>query len=274
MNKENSRVTSIKVDTLTLIAISIIVFTVQNVLHEFGGHGIATIILGGEIISWSTAYLENDLDAVSNIGKQIVSAAGPLINILFGLLFWVILHFKKKTASSIDFFVWLFMTVNLLTGTGYFLFSGVTGIGDWNNVISYFNHYWLWRSGLIILGLISYLVVIWIALNTLNGYIGTSDSRNKLALKLTLIPYLSGSIASTIGAIFNPISMVFVFTSAASSFGGASGLAWMSQMYSTKLFPEKDYKAIVIKRNYFWIILAIVFLLIHVIIIGQSIKFK
>jgi hypothetical protein len=274
MNKENSKVTDIKVDSLTLIAISIIVFIIQNVLHEFVGHGIATILLGGEIVSWSTAYLENDLDAVSNIGKQIISASGPLINILFGLLFWAILHFKKRTALSIDYFIWLSMTVNLLTGTGYFLFSGVIGIGDWDNVISYFNHYWLWRTSLIILGIISYLGIIWVSLSTLNRYIGTSVLRNKLALRLTLIPYLFGSAASTIGAIFNPISMVFVFTSAASTFGGTSGLAWMSQLYFTKLFLKIDCEAIIIKRSYIWIMLAFILLMIHVIIIGQSIKFK
>lgn len=274
MNKRNKRLSGLNVDNLTLVAITIIVYIIQNILHEFVGHGIATILVGGEIISWSTAYLENDLDAVSNIGKQIVSASGPVINILFGLLFWAILHFKKRTASSIDYFIWLSMTVNLLTGTGYFLFSGVIGIGDWNNVISYFNHYWLWRSILIILGIISYLGVIWVSLNTLNLYIGTSGIRNKLALRLTLIPYLFGSAASTIGAIFNPISMVFVFTSAASTFGGTSGLAWMAQLYSTKLFSKKDCEAIIIKRNYIWIMLAFILLIIHVIIIGQSIKFK
>ena len=33
------------------------------------------------------------------------------------------------------YFLWLFTTLNLLSGAGYFLFSGAVGIGDWADVV-------------------------------------------------------------------------------------------------------------------------------------------
>lgn len=274
MNNEKIAGSDIQVDIPTLISISIFVFIIQNILHEFCGHGVVTLLVGGKIISWSTAYLEHDLSSVGEIGRQTVSAAGPIVNMLFGLLFWAILKNQKRKTSGLTFFLWLSMTVNLLTGTGYFLFSGATGVGDWNSVIKYFDSYWFWRITLIIVGIFLYLFSIWVSLKELNMFIGADEpNRNKLAFKLSFIPYLSGSIATTIGAFFNAISLVFVLTSAASTFGGTSGLAWMTQLYSKKLFPKIDKKAIIIKRNWYWITISAIFLLIHIFVIGPSIKF-
>ena len=173
------------------------------------------------------------------------------------------------------FFLWLSMTVNLMTGTGYFLFSGVMGIGDWDVVIRELESYWIWRTLLIMLGLALYCLTIWLSLVILNQFIGSKEpERSQRALRLTLFPYLFGSTAATLGALFNPISIFFVFTSAASTFGGTSGLAWMSQLYSTKLFPKIDHSPIMIRRKPAWIIIAVIFLVIHILVIGPGINFQ
>jgi hypothetical protein len=166
------------------------------------------------------------------------------------------------------------MAVHLFTGTGYFFFSGFSGIGDWINVLIGFNYLWAWRIGMIIIGIISYLTAIFISLKELLHFISSDvPQRDKEALRLSLIPYLAGSIGSTIGAIFNPTSFLFVLTSAASTFGGTSALAWMTQLYSTKWFSKLENTPIKISRNWFWIFLSILFLLIHVFIIGPGITF-
>ena len=273
MRKSKKSNTFIQLDILSIISISIIVFIVQNILHEFVGHGGATLLVGGKLISLTTSYLESNLDSASVLGRRIVAAAGPLVNILFGMLFWIILKWKNITNSSFKYFLWLFMTVNLLTGTGYFLFSGVAGIGDWINAISGFALIWMWRIIMIVTGIFLYLLVIFLSLKELNVFIGADSIRHKRALRLSLIPYLSGSIATTIGAFLNPVSFLFVFTSAASTFGGASGLAWMTQLYSTKLFPKIHNQPITIKRNWLWILVAISLLLVHVFLLGPGIKF-
>lgn len=263
-----------KTDTLTVFSIAIIAYIIQNILHEFGGHGLTSVLVGGEVLSGSTAYLEHDLEDVTLLGKHLVSAAGPLINLLFGGIFWLLLKTRKGDATGMDYFLWISMVVNLLTGTGYFLFSGIAGIGDWDDIIRHFQYYGLWRSGLIVVGFLSYFWAIWLALVTLKPWIGTTvPTRSKLALRLTLFPYLLGSTCATLGALFNPISMLFVFSSAASTFGGTSGLAWMSQLYQTRWFRPEKSQALSIRRNYFWVGLAFILLAFHIGILGRSIKF-
>ncbi len=56
------------------------------------------------------------------------------------------------------------MTVNLFTGTGYFLFSGIGSIGDWGEFIHGLGPEWFWRIGLTILGAVTYLLAARISL--------------------------------------------------------------------------------------------------------------
>ncbi|MGD9899963.1 MAG: hypothetical protein AB7T22_12635, partial [Calditrichaceae bacterium] len=159
------------------------------------------------------------------------------------------------------------------TATGYPLFSGIIGFGDWIHVIEGAEFFWFWRIILIITGAVLYMISIWISLTELNLLIGGDDaSRLKRASILSVIPYLSGSAASTIGAFLNPISMLFVITSAASSFGGTSALAWMTQLFKTNRFIKQPVKPIEIHQNWFWIIASIIILLIHIVIIGPGFK--
>ena len=58
--RKNNIHSGLNIDILTVISIAVIAFIIQNVLHEFVGHGGASVIVGGKIISLSTAYLEHD----------------------------------------------------------------------------------------------------------------------------------------------------------------------------------------------------------------------
>jgi len=272
---DNKNTTSTnQLDLLTIVSISIIVFVIQNVLHEIIGHGGATWLVGGKVISATTAYLENDLSSVSSFRNRIVSAAGPIINLFIGLIAWLMLKAYQNKQNNVTFFFWLTMTVNLFTGTGYFFFSGISGIGDLIDVINGASQLWIWRIGMIAAGIVSYFAAILLSLKELNQFLRHSNqNRKKDALKLTLVPFFAGSIASTIGAFFNPTSFLFVLTSAASTFGGTSGLGWMSQLLTTKWFPINENSSIEINRSWFWIMLSGIFLLVHIFIIGPGIYF-
>jgi len=281
MEPNNTSGSSLRLDMPVVISLSIIAYIFQNILHEFIGHGGATILVGGKLVSWTTAYLEHDLDPVSQTGRRIVAAAGPVMNMLFGLIFWLVLVRQRqgieegtqRYPSAWTFLLWLFMTINLLTGTGYFFFSGFSGMGDWIHVVQGFGSLWLWRVIMVVLGIFVYLLSVWISLKELNPLIGSDENRMKRAFKLSMIPYLYGSFSSSLGAIFNPLSILFVFTSAVSSFGGTSGLAWMTQLYSTRWFPAIDKPVIRIDRNWNIVSLAAILLSVHIIFLGRGIRF-
>jgi hypothetical protein len=260
-------------DIITIIALAIIVYILQNILHEYVGHGGACILLGGDPISFSTAYFDCDSTNVSDAGRRIIASAGSIINILAGLVGWILLKRLKGRSNTVRYFLWLFMTVNLLTGTGYPLFSGVIGVGDWVVVIKGIEPFWIWRTMIILLGLILYAISIWISLTDMNSFIGAKEpDRYKQAFILSFVPYISGSFASTLGAFLNPLSIVFVFTSAASSFGGTSALTWMTQLLKSNLFKKIPTHPLFVKRNWYIICLSIIVLIMHIFLIGSGVQ--
>lgn len=167
------------------------------------------------------------------------------------------------------------MSGNLFVAAGYPLFSGLIGIGDWVDVVQGFQPAWVWRLLLTLSGLILYVVGVWISLREMVTLIGSHPAERLLrAFRLTLVPYLAGSIAASIGALLNPIGLYVAFTSAAASFGGSSAFAWMSQMLKTKWFPKTSESLILIERNWTWIVLAGIFLVLHVVVLGPGVQLK
>ncbi len=165
------------------------------------------------------------------------------------------------------------MAINLLSGTGYLLFSGLLDVGDWVVVVDGFEPAWVWRLILAVAGLILYLACIWIALASLNKFIGADDDRHRRAFKQSLMPYIVGSSTTTIGAFLNPISPLLILTSAASAFGGTSALAWMSQLLKTRHFAAVDSDPLAVSRSWIWVVGSALLLLAHIFVLGPAVQF-
>lgn len=55
--------------------------------------------------------------------------------------------------------------------------------------------------------------------------------------------------------------------------GRSPAFAWMSQMLQTKWFPEVSDKFVMIKRNWTWVIIAVVLAIFHIFILGPGVEF-
>ena len=231
-------------DLWTVIAIAIVAYVFASIIHEGVGHGGACLLTGGRPLALSSVHFECDEEG------RIVAAGGTIANLVAGLGFWVASR-KASRAVRLRYFLWLSMTINLLQAGGYFLFSGVGNIGDWAVVIQGLQPSWLWRIGLIILGVCSYLLFIWIALLELRPFLGQMEpERLQRAKKLTLVPYLAGGILSCVAGLFNPVGMILVaISAAAASFGGTSGLAWMWQVLRGNRISRTDFEMSPISRS-------------------------
>jgi hypothetical protein len=204
---------------------------------------------------------------------KLVAAAGTIVNLVVGLGLLVVLRNVTIQNHALKLFVWLSMTINLLSATGYLLFSGTLGVGDWVTVVDGLQPVWAWRLILSVAGALSYLVCIKISLDEMNRFIGTDSERLPRAFRHTIVPFLVGSTTSTIGAVLNPISPLLIATSAASSFGGTSALAWMTQLLRSERFKPVDGDTLVVDRSWMWIGAATLLLLGHIFILGPSIGF-
>src|SRR5262249_8207675 len=110
-------------DMLTISAISIVAGILTDILHEGGGHGLTALLSGAQsgvltTVAWSSVF-----------DSRLVEAGGTLVNLAAGLLFWVLLRSAKHAPMAIRYFLLITCAFNLLTGTGYFFFSGVTNFG-------------------------------------------------------------------------------------------------------------------------------------------------
>ena len=209
-------------DSLTVGSIGILAYMLGNVLHEALGHGGACILAGGKPLVLASVHFECSSDS------RLVIAGGTLINLVAGAVFFALGRLTSRSYPRLKYFSWISMTVNLFTATGYFLFSGIGGIGDWAAFIQGLGPQWAWRIAMAIFGAGTYLLAARISLLELRPLIGSNkEQRYRRAVRLASIPYFAGGILMCIAGAFNPQGMTLILISAAAStFGGTSGLMW------------------------------------------------
>ena len=256
-------------DWPTLVAITLVVYALSTVLHEGIGHGGACLLMGDQPRVVSTVQFECSRDT------RLVMAGGTLANLLAGLICLLLLERFRHAPTTLRYFLWLSMTINLLRAAGYVLYSGVGNIGDWSDFIMGLGAPWIWRAGMIVVGTASYWMFIRLSLTELLPFIGAGDGgRVMRAHRLTLDPYLAGGVFECVAAMFNPVGILLVaLSAAAAAFGGGSGLAWMSHLLNGRMFPEgAAARPVEIGRSWAWIACAAVVAVVYIGILGPGVR--
>src|SRR5215469_10465523 len=181
-------------DVLTICSISIVASILTNVLHEGVGHGLIALLTGAKsgvltTVAWSSAF-----------DSRLVEAGGTLANLATALVLWLALCALKSASTQLRYFLLIACAFNLFTGTGYFLFSGVTDFGDWAMVIRGIRPQWLWRALLVILGACSYYAAVPAVGIGLVRYVGILREQQRRLRKLTIVPYFSSVLMASAAA--------------------------------------------------------------------------
>lgn len=251
-------------DALTVCAISLLSAMLADVLHEGLGHGALALLTGTQsglltTVAWSSAF-----------DSKLVAAGGTLANLAAGIVFWLALRSAKRASVQLRLFLLTSAAFNLLAGTGYFFFSGVTNFGDWAVVIAELPAHWLWRTLLVIVGMAAYYISILVVGIGLVRYVGVPRAEQRRLRKLTLIPYFSAALLLAAGGLLNPIGIQLVWQSALPGAAGAhSGLLWLRYYIPRKTVPERGSEGI--GRNYVWIIVAAICSLVFIFVLGRGI---
>src|SRR5580700_7249536 len=117
----------------TIVSMAVIATAIATLLHEGLGHGVIAWLRGDGV----TELTSNHLSTLRP--DHWVEAGGTLVNLFVGTLalWWSKAAFLySQERANLRYFLWIFAADNLLPGAGYFLFSGVLGVGDWEAVIS------------------------------------------------------------------------------------------------------------------------------------------
>jgi hypothetical protein len=216
-------------DGATLAAVAIAAYALSNLVHEGLGHGGACLLAGGVPVSLDAVSFSCDGSSAGASAGRIVAAGGTLANLVVAAV--TALALRSARAGWPAYFLWLLLALSLLQATGYWLFSGVAGVGDWAVVTRDLAPGWAWRSLLAVAGLAGYLGATAVALRTLSRFLGEGPGRFRRALLLTAVPYVAGGLLYVAAGIPSAHGPGMVLVSAVpASFGGASALAWMAQL--------------------------------------------
>lgn len=253
-------------DVATICAISILATMLSTMLHEGLGHAavaIATLHASGTLttVAWSSAY-----------DSRLVLAGGTLVNLIAGGVFWLLLRAARHARPTLRFFFLITMTFNLLAGTGYFFFSGVSNFGDWAGVIEGLHPHGLLRAALVIVGVASYYGAVVLVGSSLVRYMGVAANDADRFRRLTWLPYFAALIIDGVAGLFNPIGWQYVFLSAlAATAGGNCGLLWLRHYIPKRVLPGER---AVIGRSYAAIAMAAVLAVIFIVVFGPGVHLR
>ena len=253
-----------KDDRLTLIAISALACIFQDILHEGLGHGVTAWLSGAHRLTISTVALQSDIET------RWISANGTLVNLLFGAIFWLLLLRPQRYRPATRYFLVLTMAGNLFSGTGYFLYSGVSNFGDWAEVIRGLQPHWMWQLGLVVLGVISYYASMLIVGAKLMPFQDKAANPRRLR-SLCWTPYFTDGILAGLGGLLNPMGLFYVLASALPSTLGANAGLLSLPSIMRRWRPSAEEPVAPVPRSISWIATAAVASLLFIFVLGRGI---
>ena len=245
---------------LTIISMAVIASAVATLLHEGVGHGV-TAWLRGDVV---TELTSNHLSSIRP--DKWVDAGGTLINLFAGAIALLISRASGARAAQ-RYFFWLLAALNLLPGAGYFLFSGVFGFGDWNQVITGFAQPVAWRIGMAIFGATLYVLVVRLIAISIKPFVKARSEYNTVGR----LPYYAACLFSCIAGAFDPLCIKLLFLSTIpAAFGGSSGLMWADSLMPHE---ESEYYLLVPRLPAWWFF-AVLLGSAYVVVIGRGVQFN
>ncbi len=249
----------------TIISMAVVAIGISSALHEGVGHGVVAL-LRGDIPTDLTSNHLSDIHP-----DRLVAAGGTLVNIAVGT---IAMCATRLSGSRINlrYFLWLLGCFNLMDGAGYFLFSGILGIGDWQEVIADLPHYVALRVGMSLFGAVLYLFVVKITAQVLQPFCPDSTRHRSLYNTVGRLPYYAACAFYCLAGAFDPLGLrLFFLSTIPAAFGGNSGFMW-----ADSFLPKTSTASsvpLVISRQPIWWIASIVLGVAYILTLGRGIHF-
>jgi len=262
-----------KPDWLTVAAIAVVTHAVSVFIHEAVGHGGTCVAVGCTPRLLTTMQFQGDENSLSRLAIDAISAGGTIANLVAAAVGALLLRRHRGPARTGWFFLWLFATVNLLSATGYLLYSGLANVGDWANIVRDLKPAWLWRLVLAAIGAPSYWFAARWSMDRLGRRLCDAGSRVPAAYQYTLVSYIAMSALAIGGGMFEPGGAFLVLISAAAaSLGGMSALAWGPQLLQDPRLGKPSEESLQITRHAHWIIVAGLVAVVWMAVLGRGLS--
>jgi hypothetical protein len=248
----------------TIISMAVIASATATLLHEGVGHGVTAWLRGDIVTELSSSHLSTLRP------DRWVDAGGTLVNLIVGAAS-LLASRKAANRANIRYFFWVLAAFNLLSGAGYFLFSGISGFGDWYEVIRGLPHQVTLRVGMTVFGAGLYVLVVRLLAVSIRPFVPNRLGYNVVGR----LPYLAAGLFSCAAGALDPLGLKLLLVSTIpAAFGGSSGLLW-----ADALMPPVDLKnaapeqTLVVGRAPAWWIAAMVVGIPYIVFLGRGIQF-
>lgn len=259
----------------TVLAVALVACGLAISLHE-ATHAATCVLTGGQLRELSALHASCTSAAAAQ--ARAVSASASLLNLaLGGALLLLPARAGGRGASAL--FLWLWAAMNALNGAGYWLFSGVAGVGDWAQVIAGLRPAWAWRLGMVLLGAAAYGAVVRLALVRLGALLGgpalAPAERVERGRRLGRLAYAASAGLVAFAGLFHPSGFVSapVLAGLAAVLGGFSPLLWMMEWFGSPRFPKPDAPALALPRHPGWLAAGMTTALLYGVVLGRALRF-
>jgi len=243
----------------TIVSMAVLASAAANLLHEGVGHGL-TAWLRGDL---PTELTSNHLSSLHP--DRWVEAGGTLVNLFVGVISLLLSRGAGNRANP-RYFLWIVAALNLLPGAGYFLFSGIFGFGDWQQVIRGLPHQGILRTVMTIFGAALYVAVVRLLAVAVKPFCPDRRTYNTIGR----LPYYAACLFSCAAGVLDPLGLkLFLVSTVPAAFGGSSGLMWADSLLPAK--PAE--RSLLVCRQPGWWIAAAVLGLPYIVILGRGIAF-
>ena len=258
-------------DGFTVIAIAVIAYAGVNICHEIIGHCGMAALLGTKCRLISSTYIP--LVTMPPTRKyNIIVIAGSTANWTIGLVCLVLLRTWRTAPSTLRYFLWLSMCVNLFLPSTYLLAAPVIKYGDSYILISDLRAQFFWRSVLALAG----AVLCWFSFQAcrseLSRLIGLGAwMARSIAWELVAPAYVAGGIVTVTSGLFSQLPAKWAQLQAA---GGTFGLTvWLLLLpFGISEPPGPEQHPFKVPRSVGWIVAGVLSALIFIGVLGPGIS--
>jgi len=258
-----------RIDLLTVIGLGLLLMPLTTMWHEIGGHAVACAVQGGRLAAVSAFYVV--CEGLGRRANILVAIAGVAVDTVAA----VVLHqlWRRVRGDLARLVLWLAWADKAMVAAGYFLFSGVTGLGDLGpgegGGIGPLPQPELWRAAEAVLGGVAYFLIVRAAIRMLTAMLGDAPASRPARQRIAHGYYLASGCASVLVGLLNPMGLFITLASAAAaSLGGLAGL--ISVGFAVPRGDEQ--RAFVVERSWPVIVAGVLMAVAFAVVLGPTVS--
>lgn len=249
-------------DGLTIGSIALIAFLVADTLQQGLGHALPALLTISPFgmltaAGWSSAY-----------DNSFIDAGGAAVNFAVALLAGLALLVWKRSSPHPRLLLLLICAFSLFAGSGYLVFAGVTGFGDWYSLLQGQASWTTLRSLLLAAGALLWIASLFIVGSLLARRLGALRSDRRRLFRLAFLSWLSAVVLACVSAAVNRIGIKFVLLS---DFP-ATVCAQIGLLFVPFCIPRRQpANPQPVTRSWSWIAVSAILTLAFVVLLGRGI---